>query len=98
MPGIRSPNVAVQRVIFPSQYRIGAVYFVVVTTKAGDYVRLGAPVSRTAADPDFIRQFRQIRTSWQHATGITGSPEGAAPTWSAGPAWLGAAFAAASSS
>ncbi len=85
-------NVAVQQVMFPGRYRTGVVYFVVVTTKAGDHVRLGAPVSRTMGDPEFTRQFRQIRKSWQHATGITGTPETAAPTWSAGVAWLGAAI------
>jgi hypothetical protein len=69
------------------------VYFVVVTTKAGDHVLLGAPVSRTMGDPGFTRQFGQIRQSWQDATGIIGTPETAAPTtWPAGTVWLAAAI------
>ena len=63
-------NVAVQQVWFPNNYRSRVAYFVVITTKAGDHVRLGAPVSRNLGDPEFTRQFRQIRQSWQHATGI----------------------------
>jgi hypothetical protein len=85
-------NVAVQQVRFPNNYRTSVASFVVTTTRAGDHVRLGAPVSGSPGDPDFTRQFRQIRQSWQHATGIMGTPETTAPAWSAGTAWLGAAF------
>lgn len=84
-------NVAVQQVIFPGNYRTGIVCFVVVTTKAGDHVRLGAPVSRTGAGPEFSGGFRQIRAAWQRATGIVGTPETAAPTWSKTAALLGVA-------
>ena len=84
-------NVAVQQVIFPNNYRTGVVWFVVATTTAGDRVRLGAPVSRTAGDPQFTRQFRQVRESWQRATGITDTPDTEAPGRPAGAFWLGAA-------
>jgi hypothetical protein len=80
----------VQQVSYPSRYRTGVVYYVVATTQAGDHVRLGAPVS-TVADAHFTRQFRQIRQCWQHATGVTGTPETTPPTWAAGVAWLGGA-------
>jgi hypothetical protein len=83
-------NVAVQQVIY---YRTaGMVSFVVVTTKAGDHVRLGAPVSGTGSSAEFPRQFRQIRAAWQQATGIVGTPETTAPTWSKEAASLGAAI------
>jgi hypothetical protein len=83
-------NVAVQQVFYPSRYRTGVVYFVVATTKAGDHVRLGAPVSGVA-DAHFIRQFRQIRQCWQHTTGIGSTPETTSPTRAAGAVWLGGA-------
>jgi len=67
------------------------MYVVSVTTKAGDQVRLAAPVTRTMGDPEFTRQFRQIRQSWQRAARITGTAETAAPTWAVGAARLGAA-------
>jgi len=84
-------NVAMQQVMYPNNVRIGVVRFVGLTTTAGDQMRLGAPVSRAAGDPELTRQFQQIRRSWQQATGITGTADTEEPTWSAGAVLLGAA-------
>jgi hypothetical protein len=47
-------------------------YRVVLTTTDGDRVSLGAPTSGgILADPQFSAKFRQIRGTWQRATGRT---------------------------
>jgi hypothetical protein len=85
-------NVAMQQVTYPSGFRTGTVWSVVVTTRAGDHVRLGAPVSTTGTGPEFTAEFRQIRTVWQDATGITETPGTAPRAWSREALWLGAAI------
>lgn len=48
-------------------------YRVVLTTTDGDRVSLGAPTSGgVLTDPQFPAKFRQIRGTWQRATGRTG--------------------------
>ena len=48
-------------------------YRVVLTTTDGDRVSLGAPTSGgVLTDPEFRAKFRQIRGTWQRATGRTG--------------------------
>jgi hypothetical protein len=84
----------VEHVSYPNQYRTQIWYYVVITTKAGDHVRLGAPVSRTIGEPEFNRQFRQIRASWQQATGITGTAEPMRFTFAYGTIWAAAAIVA----
>src|SRR5215813_12292108 len=85
-------NVAVHMLVLASPYRCAVSYLVVVTTIAGDRVRLGVPMSTTRG-PEFTRAFRQVRKSWQDATGITGTPDDGGFMWPAEVYWRAAAAA-----
>jgi len=87
-------NVAVQRLVIPSRGHPSVWYVVALVTTAGDHVRLSAPMSRSASDPEFASQFRQIRDAWQRATGSRGTPEATESALLSAVIWLALAAGA----